>query len=151
MAVVIGGVELRVFVNHTTEKTSVQRTVRDEADVQFLAKSQHTIFFDRAVHKVVLALDSRNRADFVRTANGVCIDFAHSPMQNFALLDQLAACFCYYFDRCVRVYAVLIEHAECFHTKIAQGIFAYTANVCRSAVFFGFHLHTIHELMSELR
>ena len=72
-------------------------------------------------------------------------------MQDFTLFDKLTARFRHYFDRRVRVYAVLVEHTECFHSEIAQGVFAHTANVCRGTVFFGFYLYAVHELMPEFR
>ena len=125
LAVVVGGVEQRVFVNHATEETSVQRTVRYEADAQFLTKSQYSVFLHRAVHKVIFALDSRNRTYLVRTANGFGIDLTHSPMQDFTLFDKFSD----YLNRCIGICTVLVEHTERFHTEITQGVFAHTADV----------------------
>ena len=85
----------------------------------------------------------------MRTADGFRIDFAHSPMQDFTLFDKLTARFRHYLDRRIRVYAVLVKHSERFHSEITQGVLAYTANVCRSAVLFGFHLYAVHEFVSE--
>ena len=149
MPVVVGRVESRVFVNHTTEKTSVQGAVGYETDAQFITKGQHSVFFHRTVHEVIFTLNGCNGADFVRTTNGFDIYLAHSPMQDFTFFDKFADRFGNDLDRCIRVDAVLIEHAECFHAKVTQGVLAYAANVCRSAVLFRLYLHAVHKLVSE--
>ena len=78
--------ELRVFVNQATEEPSVYRTIRHKADSQLAAEGQNALFH-RAMHQVILALDSRQRADGVGAADSVGIHLAKSPMENLAFLD----------------------------------------------------------------
>ena len=151
LPVVVGNIKLGIFIDHTAQKTTVQRTVWNETDAQILAQLQHSVRLYHAVHQVIFALDCRNRTYLVRTADGINVYFTHAPMQDFTFLDEFAACFSHRFNRCVRVYAVLVEHAQCFNSEIAQRVFTNPADVGRSAVLFGFNLHTVYKLMSELR
>ena len=70
-------------------------------------------------------------------------------MKDFSLLYEFTAGLCHDLYRCVRIDAMLIEYAERLDAEVAQGVLANPSDIGRSAVLFGLHLGSVHELVSE--
>ena len=104
LTVVVVYIEDRVFVDAASQKTPVDRAVRDEADTQLPAYIENSVLFYQAVHQMVLALDSRQRT------NGVGL--AHTPALHFTFLDQVDNSSRYLLGRSIRVGTVLVEHRQ---------------------------------------
>lgn len=137
--VVVGFVELRVFVDGASKETSIERTVGDEPDAEFLQHGEH-FGFRFAPHEVVFALDGRERTFSVGSADCVRADFAHAEVLDFAFFDEVGNGAGNVFGGDGRVEAVLVEEVNGFNAEIFQRLFANATDVFRAAVELPFDL-----------
>ena len=112
LTVVVVYIEDRVFVDAASQKTPVDRAVRDEADTQLPAYIENSVLFYQAVHQMVLALDSRQRTNGVGLTDCFGTDLAHTPALHFTFLDQVDNSSRYLLGRSIRVGTVLVEHRQ---------------------------------------
>lgn len=137
--VVVGFVELRVFVDGASKETSIERTVGDEPDAEFLQHGEH-FGFRFAPHEVVFALDGRERTFSVGSADCVRADFAHAEVLDFAFFDEVGNGAGNVFGGDGGVEAVLVEEVNGFNAEIFQRLFANATDVFRAAVELPFDL-----------
>ena len=109
MTVVICGVKYCIFVDAAPEETTVQRAIGNESDAQLPACVEHAVSLYKPVHKVILALYSREGAYGMCLADGLGADLAESPALHLPLAYELADGVGHILDGCVAVKSVLVE------------------------------------------
>ena len=150
LAVVVRRVELRVLVDVAAEEAAVDRAVRDESDAQLAADVQDAVLLHEAVHKVVFALDRRERTDRVGAADDVRRHFAEPPPLHLPLADEIGDAPGHVLDGRVAVEAMLVEKRDGVEAQAAQGFLAVAAHDVRAARLASRRL-AVHDLVPELR
>src|SRR5439155_27305023 len=107
----VGTGERSAFVDFPSEESLSKRTVRNEADPQFLERWQYFGFMAFPPERV-FALDRSNRLNCVRPADGLRCCFGKAEVLHFALLNQILHRSRYVFDRHFRVNTVLIKQID---------------------------------------
>ena len=120
MAVVVVHIENGIFVECSTKKTTVYRTVGYESDTQFPAYIQHAVLLHESVHEVIFALYGREWTYGMCLTDCICAYLTHTPVLYFALFHQFTDGLCYFFGRGIGVGTVLVEHRECFKFQTTE-------------------------------
>ena len=116
------------------EKPRPQRTERDEADAELLARGEHAVVLDVARPQRVLALNGGDGLDGVGTADRLRARLRQAEVLHLALLNQFLHRAGDVLDEHVGVDAVLIQHVDRRHVQSPQHRVDDPTNVLGAAV-----------------
>src|SRR2546423_4203204 len=107
----VGAVELRIFVDFAGEEASAERTVRHEADSEFLDRRYH-FFLRRSRPQRVFALKCGEWLNRVCATDRLHASFGKAEVLHLPLLNQFFHRARDIFDRYVRIDTVLIKQID---------------------------------------